>query len=306
MQINIKKINQLTGHQGAIYSLKEGEAKHFLLSAAGDGWVVQWDLANPDLGRLVAKAEKNIYSLCYVLRPEPLLVLGDMDGGLHWIHLKNPVDQTNILAHKNGVFDIQYINDSVLSIGGDGVLAKWNIDKKRISESFQLSNHALRSMAFSPLRNEIAIGSSDRNIYILDATTLSLKTSIENAHQNSVFSLQYSPDGKTLLSGGRDALLRAWDVENNFQQATSLPAHLFTVNKIVFHPEGKIFATASRDKTIRIWESGTYELLKEINTLRNGCHTHSINSLYWSPYNDWLVSGSDDRTAIIWEIKIEE
>ena len=306
MQIKVKKITQLTGHNGSIYSLAEGEAKHFMLSAAGDGWVVQWDLASPEVGRLIAKADKNIYAMCYILRPFQRLLLGDMDGGLHWISLKNPDEQMNIAFHKNGIFDIQNINNQIVTIGGDGILARWNIEKQRTMESLQLSNQSLRCMAYSVARNELAIGSSDRNIYILEADTLSLKTTIENAHINSVFSLQYSPNEKHLLSGGRDALLRVWDLEENMAMISSQPAHLYTINKIVFHPERKIFATASRDKSIKIWDSSTYELLKVIDTVRSGCHINSVNTLYWSPYNNWLISGSDDRSAMIWDIKIEE
>ena len=306
MEIKVKKITQLTGHNGAIYSLAEGEAKHFVLSAAGDGWVVQWDLASPEVGRLVAKADKNIYAMCYVLKPLQRLILGDMDGGLHWISLKNPDEQSNIAFHKNGIFDIQNIDNQIVTIGGDGVLARWNIERQRVVESLQLSNQSLRCLAYSAARKELSVGSSDRNIYILDANTLGLKTTIESAHNNSVFSLQYSPDGKYLLSGGRDALLRVWNLEENFKMTSSQPAHLYTINKIVFHPEGKIFATASRDKSIKIWDSTTYELLKVIDTVRSGCHTHSVNALYWSPYNNWLISGSDDRSAMIWEINIVE
>ena len=306
MQIKVKKITQLTGHNGAIYSIVEGEAKHFMLSAAGDGWVVQWDLAAPEVGRLIAKASKNIYAMCYVLKPLQRLILGDMDGGLHWISLKNPDNQTNIAFHKNGIFDIQNIDNQIITIGGDGVLARWNIEKQRTTESLQLSNQSLRCMAYSGVRNELAVGSSDRNIYILDANTLTLKTTIESAHNNSVFSLQYSPDGKHLLSSGRDALLRVWDLEQNFDMISSQAAHLYTINKIVFHPEGKIFATASRDKSIKIWDSTTFELLKVIDTLRSGCHVNSVNTLYWSPFNNWLISGSDDRSAMIWEIDVSE
>ncbi len=300
--IEVKKITQLTGHNGAVYALNEGEAKHFVLSAAGDGWVVQWDLAKPEIGRLIAKADRNIYAMCYVLRPFPLLVLGDMDGGIHWIPVKNPTAQTNISKHKNGIFDIQNIDNQIISIGGDGFLVRWDIEKQRAVDSIQLSNQSLRCMAFSPQRKEIAIGSSDRNIYILDAETLNLKTCIESAHQNSVFSLQYSPDGKKLLSGGRDALLRVWDIEKNFEMLISQPAHLYTINKIVFHQEKSIFATASRDKTIKIWNAETFELLKVIDTIKFGCHINSVNSLYWSPYNNWLISGSDDKSLMIWDI----
>ncbi|MFZ4545757.1 MAG: WD40 repeat domain-containing protein, partial [Saprospiraceae bacterium] len=173
---------------------------------------------------------------------------------------------------------------------------------QRCVDSVQLSTQSLRTFAYSRERNEIAIGSSDRNIYIVDSNTLILKSVIHDAHQNSVFSVAYSPDSSRLLSGGRDAMLKMWDVEDGFSQLHGLAAHWYTINSIAFHPKGHIFATASRDKTIKIWDTKGCELLKVIDTIRYGCHTRSVNSLFWSDFNCWLVSGSDDRSLMIWEI----
>jgi WD40 repeat protein len=299
--VEIKKIAQLTGHNGSVFALTEGEAKHYVISGAGDGWIVQWDLINPEVGRLIAKADANIYSICFV-KEKQLLLLGDMNGGVHWIPVGKPDLQKNIAHHAKGVFDIQYIDNQIFSVGGDGVFTKWDITKQRSVESIQLSNHSLRAFAFSKERNEIAIAASDRNIYILDVETLALKTVIESAHGNSVFSVAYSPDGAMLLSGGRDALLKAWDTRN-FQCISSEPAHWYTINAICFHPKGHLFATASRDKTIKIWDSATLKLLKVIDTVRYGCHINSVNALFWSDYNYWLVSCSDDRSLMVWEVE---
>jgi WD40 repeat protein len=303
MQIRVKKITQLTGHNGAIYSLAEGEAKHLLLSAAGDGWIVQWDLVNSEVGRLVAKADKNLFAMQYALRPSQNLLLGDMDGGLHWINLKNAALQNNIAKHQKGIFDIKIINNHAITIGGDGFLHRWNLQNKTITDSLQLSYQSLRCMDFSAAKNEIAIGSSDRNIYLLDATSLSLKTVISQAHTNSVFAVQYSPDSQYLVSGGRDAMLNVWHLEKEIKNIATQAAHLYTINKILFHHEGKFFATASRDKTIKIWDSQTFQLLKVIDVIKFGGHVGSVNTLFWSAYNHWLISGSDDKTLIVWEIE---
>lgn len=300
--MEVKKIATLTGHNGSIFALANGEANHYILSGAGDGWVVQWDLNNPDLGRLIAKADANIYSICFIQKKQ-LLILGDMNGGIHWIPVANPENQKNVAHHKKGVFALQNIENQIFSIGGDGVLTKWSLEKQKGEDSIQLSNQSLRALAYSKHRNEFAIGASDRNIYILDSTTLEIKQIIENAHSNSVFSLSYHPDGKYLMSGGRDAILSAWDCENKFECLSKQPAHLYTINAIIYHPEGHIFATGSRDKTIKIWDTETFKLLKVIDTIKLGCHINSINTLFWSAFNNWLVSGSDDRTLMIWDIK---
>ncbi|MFK7937105.1 MAG: WD40 repeat domain-containing protein [Saprospiraceae bacterium] len=299
--ISIQKVAQLTGHESGIYWLGEGHSAHHFLSVAGDGWLVEWDLRNPDLGKLLAKVETQAFS-ALLLKKEERAVVGNMNGGVHWIDLREPDNARNILHHHKGVFSIQQIGNQILTAGGKGKLTRWSMEGKAI-ESFQLSNKSLRSIAFFAERNEVAVGASDGNIYLLNATSFELKKTLEKAHDNSVFSLKYSPDGNYLLSGGRDAHLNVWETENDFQQHSSRPAHLFTVNDICYSPNGKYFATASRDKTLKIWDAHTFELIKVIEMIRDKGHLNSVNAVYWSAYNNYLLSASDDRSIIIWEIK---
>ena len=91
-------------------------------------------------------------------------------------------------------------------------------------------------------------------------------------------------------------------MKNNYEGVFSEPGHWFTINEIVFSPDGKFTATASRDKTIKIWDANSFKLLKVIDAVRGGGHINSVNTLLWSKYNNWLISGSDDRSIIIWEI----
>jgi WD40 repeat protein len=282
----------------AAYALAPGKDARYFLSAGGDGWVAEWNLDEPETGQLVASVETQIFSLCALNANR--LVAGNMNGGVHWIDRENPDKTLNIQHHKKGVFDIVAAGEWVFTAGGDGVLTRWDLEKGRTVESFQLSNQALRAISFSEKRRELAVGASDHSIYLLDLETFELKTTLKNAHSNSVFTLAYSPDSKFMLSGGRDAMLRVWDLKNDFQLISEQAAHLFTVNHIVFSPDGKLFATASRDKTLKIWDSQTFQLLKVADVMRYGGHVNSVNRLLWLP--DCLVSCSDDRTVMLWEV----
>lgn len=297
---NTKKIAQLTGHNASVFALDaDKESSHFI-SGAGDGWVVRWDLEHPEMGRLVAKVETQIFSLLN-LPDQHKVVVGNMNGGIHWVDLSNPDATKNIAHHEKGVFSIVRIGEQVLTVGGGGKLTRWSIAEMRSLESLHLSNQSLRSIDFSSKRNEIAIGASDNHIYLLDALTLEIKEVIHSAHANSVFTVKFSPDSTYLLSGGRDAQLRAWDL-TTFKQIFSQPAHWFTINDIAFHPEGKWFATASRDKTIKIWDATNFDLLKVIETIRDKGHINSVNRLLWSVHHNYLLSASDDRSIIAWKI----
>ncbi len=257
---------------------------------------------DPELGRLLAKVDSQIFSL-YFLEKEGWLVAGNMYGGLHWIDLAALEASKNIAHHQKGVFAIERVGDALLTAGGGGTLIRWNIAEQRAVESLRLSNQSLRCIAYSLKRNELAIGASDHHIYLLDAADLTIKRTIQKAHNNSVFSIRYSADDQYLISGGRDAHLKIWSINNSFELISARPAHWYTINDVALHPKGHIFATASRDKTIKIWDAITFELLKVIETIRDQGHLNSVNCLYWSSHHDWLVSCSDDRSILIWEIK---
>lgn len=312
--MNIKKIAQLAGHQGSVFALAQGHTPQYILSGAGDGWIVEWDLYKPDIGKLLAKVESNIFSLCFI-SSKNLIIAGNMNGGVHFVDLNNTKNNKNVLHHRLGVYHIQVIDNQLFTLGGDGVLTRWDIDTERTVESIQLSSKSLRCLDFSRKRQEIVIGASDGHIYFLDLN-LTIQRIIKDAHKNSVFTVQYTPDGKSLLTGGRDALLKVWPLDESGEVA-EIAAHLYTINSIVFHPcNPHIFATASRDKTIKIWQfqndfeeinydnSTPLRLLKVINTIRQGGHINSVNALLWSTYNNQLISASDDRSMIVWEIDL--
>jgi WD40 repeat protein len=300
-KFQIEKLAQLTGHNASIFALSKDQNPRHYLSGAGDGWIVRWDLDEPENGRLVAKIDTQVFSLLYLPKWDKA-VIGDMNGGVHWVPLQAPDDTKDIAHHQKGVFAITQIGDHIYTAGGQGMLTRWSAEESRSLDSLQLSRQSLRCLAYAPKRNELAVGSSDNSIYLLDADSLTLKHHLPDAHNNSVFSLHYTPDESYLLSGGRDALLKAWQLDKGEPQAiSSQPAHWYTINSIAFHPSGKWFATGSRDKTIKIWDADNFQLLKVLDTVRSGCHVNSVNRLLWHDYHNYLISASDDRSMIVWD-----
>lgn len=298
--MDIKKIHTCTGHRAALYALAPGRDERHFLTAGGDGWVVEWSLDDPETGHLIAAVETQLFSLLH-LPERNLLVAGNMHGGVHWIDWADPTRTRNVQHHRQGVYDLLVVGEWLYSAGGDGLLTRWSVPEGRTVESVQLSNRPLRALAYSARSQELAVGASDGSIYVVDEATLAVCRTLSNAHLPSVFTVVYAPDQQRLLSGGRDAWLRVWAMEKEGERRLELPAHRFTLNHLAFSPDARLFATASRDKTVKIWDSTTCALLKVMDTLRYGGHTHSINRLLWLPGG--LVTASDDRTAMLWEVQ---
>jgi WD40 repeat protein len=143
------------------------------------------------------------------------------------------------------------------------------------------------------------IGSSDNSIYVFDIVKMQLIEKIENAHQNSVFSIE-NING-VIVSGGRDARLNTWTYPA-FEPKNSQEAHWYTINDLLYIESFDALITASRDKSIRLWDAGSLQPLHTLG-LQQGGHMNSVNTLLFDEKNQFLYSAGDDRSIIRYTIE---
>src|SRR5437016_1951960 len=79
-------------------------------------------------------------------------------------------------------------------------------------------------------------------------------------HTGLVYSVAFSPDGKTLASGSFDCMIKLWDVATGMEQAT-LKGHTNQVHSVAFSPDGKTLASGGGDPPkpgeIKLWDVTT-------------------------------------------------
>jgi WD40 repeat protein len=99
-----------------------------------------------------------------------------------------------------------------LVTGGEKLLAVWSYEKGHCAFPRELPSGTVRSLAFSPNGQTLALGCDDSSIRLWGMPA-ALECAVLEAHVDVVRSLSFSPDGRRLVSGGQDRLVMLWDAE---------------------------------------------------------------------------------------------
>jgi len=289
------------GHRDCVYALAEDVNSQYFFSSGGDGMIVKWDIENPEEGQLLAQVKTSVYSLSYIPQND-FLIVGQNLEGLQIIDVEGRKISGSLKLENCLIFWIEIYGDVLYVAMQNGYVYVISLQSMAIVAKIRYSEMSARVISINPGSDELAVGYSDNVIRIFDLKRGSLKREI-GAHANSVFALRYSPDNKYLLSGGRDAHLKVWNVEKDYELHEDIIAHMYTINDVVFSPNGKYFVTCSMDKSIKVWDYSTFTLLKVIDKSRHAGHGTSINKLIWTHFNKQLISCSDDRTISLWDLR---
>lgn len=134
----------------------------------------------------------------------------------------------------------------------------------------------------------------------LHQSLASLRTLKVMEHPDWIGSVDYSPDGKFLLTANDDGIARVWDVETG-QEAFSLPAQPDWVNGAEFSPDGKLIATAGNDETVKIWDVQTKS---EVFTLTG--YSDYVLTTVFSPNGKLLATTGGNKFVKIWDVSTGE
>ena len=119
-----------------------------------------------------------------------------------------------------------------------------------------------------------------------------LESNTFKGHKDIVLGVDFSPDGRHIISASADNTLKLWRQDGKL--INTFVGHTDTVLSVAFSPDGKLIASASKDGSVKLWNlRGTL-----LRTLIK--HQGGVEKIVFSPDGELVASASEDNTVRLW------
>jgi WD40 repeat protein/tetratricopeptide (TPR) repeat protein len=353
-QLNLAELNSWSGHNASVTSISLNSGGDVVASASFDGTIKGWNLDGKEIFTVNSEIiEKRIKeeNLSGKNKTELVRLYGINEEGkpsLQISSIKYSLDGKYIAVIRNSkIIEIFSVNTNRLLT---------TITKKDKQGDFISFNE----VNFSPDSNTIASANSDSTISIWSIKSKKIEllllnpqlqedfqelkvneVSIFKGHTKQVNSIEFSPNGKFLVSGSDDNIVKLWDMKGNNIGELSPDGNskennsLESIKRVRFSPRGTHTISASSNGQIKLWNlnentvrsqtgqgtvttlafsgNGKYIALNNYGIVRlldyslrelqsfKG-HESLVNDISFTTDNEKIISGSEDKSIKIWKI----
>ena len=161
-----------------------------------------------------------------------------------------------VFKHDRVLSDITFTPDSahLIATCHDGIVRVWNTESWELLDRQFVVGSDSRAIAIASDGKTLA--TAGRLQFILWDFTTGEKLRVLSGP--SPWALDFSPDGKTLVSGSSNHNVILWDVATGMQLRT-FHAHTNAVMGAAFSPDGNTLATAGNEGVLRLWEAASFQ-----------------------------------------------
>jgi len=227
-----------------------------------------------------AAAEKAIMAVAF--SGDGIRLATSMEDGSITLWASENGQPLDVLSSQGGPVRVLAFTDArrLLAAGDDQHLTAWdaNPDWQLVARLGAAADNPLDtsasplvfrvlSLAFNPDGTLLATGGGDPSrsgeLMLWDVLKRELVRTIEDAHSDTVFGLEFSHDGRQILSGAADKFVKIHDVATG-AHVKSFEGHTHHVMDVSWKADGSELVSAGADNAIKVWNVETGEQKRTI------------------------------------------
>lgn len=307
---------------------------------SGDGQTV--DGADPNKGALKAKASHSTSQLSQKLKTTYKASTSKIVSSFKATTGSRALCQLQkeYVGHRDGIWDLSVTKTQPVVLGtasADHSALLWSIETGKCVLRYAGHAGSVNSIKFHPTEQMALTASGDQTAHIwrymvqlpapqpppdvsapseddqdssdreegevdgegpCEVPTVRVATATLKSHQGVVIAADWLVGGKQVVTASWDRAANLYEVETS-ELVHSLTGHDQELTHCCTHPTQRLVVTSSRDTTFRLWDFRDPSI-HSVNVFQG--HTDTVTSAVFTA-GDNVVSGSDDRTVKVWDLK---
>ncbi|MEI2579562.1 WD40 repeat domain-containing protein [Scytonema sp. PRP1] len=302
-------LDTFSGHKGWVWSVAFSPDGKTLASSSSDSSVRLWDVQSGSCLQVLTEHKGCVWSVAYSPDGQQLASCSDDKTVRVW-NLQGQCLRV-LKGHTQSVYAVHFASDqqTLASSSNDTTIRIWDMSNGNCLSVLQGHTSGVRCMRFSPDGQLLASGCRDGSIRLWSnylshdrhpkPHSINPSAKLLHGHADFVWDITFSPDGRLLVSGGRDGTLRLWNVQDG-QSIHVLEGHTHDVYGVAISADSQLLVSTGEDQTVRLWhlQSG-----RNLKTLRG--YTGGVHSLSLSGDGQLLASSGQNEMIQVWRLQLD-
>ncbi len=206
-----QKLRTYNEHREPIFDIQFSHDQQKMVTTSWDGYVIVWNVQSGEVISAINLKEVSANRVRFSAN-DAYLLLSKLDKTFELWEIDSRKMVRQFIGHTDNIMFLTTddTNNQFLSAGKDGSAILWDYYSGLIKRKFKHKKGNIYTAIFHS--NQIVTAGSDRNIHFWDSFSGKPLSQLKG-HQTEITSLNISSNGKLLVSGDLDGVIKFWDME---------------------------------------------------------------------------------------------
>lgn len=269
----------------------------YIATGASDDTIRVWDMQGKEIKIFIGHIAP-VTQIDFAFFQDKLILASSSEDGTVkiWDYETGEV-KFNFIEAANIVKTVKIKDNFCLTGSKDKHFRIYDLNTEKMI--FDLELGGVTAIAAHPHELSCVVGTTTNHLIIFDIASLKVKKKIL-AHELPIQGLDYSSDGKLLVSASLNKQVKIWNVQNDYVELIGFNAHSSAISTIKFRPFKDSFASCGFDRNTYIFQPGNLKPFKKFKGPKL-----AVTDLCWDKTGEKIAISSADGSFRCFNVENE-